>query len=65
MRIYEVLPELTYLFTEDADALCKAANTSMHAARRQKKSAQIQKTKDRLSDQQRQLTTITNSENRE
>ncbi len=36
MRIYEVIPELTYLFNEDADALGAIADTNMQMARRQK-----------------------------
>jgi len=59
MRIYEVLPELKYLFNEDADALGAIADTNMQMARRQKKTSQIQSTKKRLSDQQRQLSDIT------
>ena len=58
MRIYEIIPELTYLFNEDADTLGAIADTNMQMARRQKKNSQIQKTKDKLSDQQRKLTDI-------
>lgn len=46
------------MFSEDADALGAIADTNMKMARRQKKNSQIQKTKDRLSDQQRQLSDI-------
>jgi hypothetical protein len=58
MRIYEIIPELKSMFSEDADALGAIADTNMKMSRRQKKSSQIQKTKDKLSDQQRQLTDI-------
>ena len=59
MRIYEIIPELAYMFNEDADALGAIADTNMKMARRQKKNSQIQSTKKRLSDQQRQLNNIT------
>ena len=58
MRIYEIIPELAYMFNEDADALGAIADTNMKMARRQKKQSQINTTKDKLVKQQRQLSGI-------
>ena len=58
MRIYEIIPELAYLFNEDADALGEIADTNMKIARRQKNQSQINATKDKLVKQQQQISNI-------
>ncbi len=58
MKAYEIFEDWYLLIDEDYDAIIKSADANMKIAKQQKKSAQILKTKDALSTQQKQLSDI-------
>ena len=58
MKAYEIFPLWFEIMSEDYDAMSKSADANMKVAKRQKKNAQILKTKDTLNTQQKQLSDI-------
>ncbi len=58
MKAYEIFPLWFEIMSEDYAAMAKSADANMTAAKQQKKNAQILKTKNRLSTQQKQLSDI-------
>ena len=61
MKAYEIFPLWFEIMSEDYDAMSKSADANMKVAKRQKKNAQILKTKDTLNTQQKQLSDIVKS----
>ena len=61
MKAYEIFPLWFEIMSEDYGAMAKSADANMKVAKRQKKNAQILKTKDTLNTQQKQLSDIVKS----
>ena len=59
MTYYEIFAHHYTGIHEDYEALAAIADSNMNAAKRMKKSAQIQRTQDTLSDQKKSLAKIT------
>ncbi|CAK0744173.1 hypothetical protein CCP1ISM_190007 [Azospirillaceae bacterium] len=64
MRLSEILARIDQSIGEEADHVTALANQNLEQAKKQKKQAQIKKTKSVLANQQTQLSNTTNNHTR-
>ncbi len=58
MRLFELFPDLLEFMSEDLEAAAASADRNLKTAKKQKQQSRVNKTKDLLHNQQKQLSKI-------